>query len=920
MPAETTIDLAATLPVGPEVRVVTLANGFTTWIRRNLRPPSWVLLCLTVQSGSLVEEEHQRGLAHFIEHLAFRGTERFPPGAAERFFAAVGTRLGSHHNATTSLEKTCYTLFLPAHDARTVDRGILCLADIAWRMSFPPQEVAGQRQVILEEMRSVQGWQEGLREQAVARMLPGARVSHRHPLGTEEVVREACATDLRSWYTEWYRPDNTTLFVVGEVQPDTVEGSVRRHFGDWPRPPGPPPEVDLGIAADDSTRVAVLSHARLTHAQLGVVSVAAAPRKRTVGDLRARRVEKLAGWILSRRLGALVQTGEAPYRDGQVTIEPMLGVCMAVQAQVSGAAGRLPAMLRALVQELRRARVHGVPEQELEVARASVLNAANQALLSEPNRSSASIVEGMHAALADGRPPMSRAQSHALITALVEGISATDVHAWLRSRLGLGGKLLLALVPEHPEGSLPAAAELLDAAIEADTETVDAPVIRPRPRRLLERTPTPGVVVECRRDPELGVASAELANGVRLNLREMDYAQHRVFARLTIAGGRIEESAHDLGITMAAALIGTLPACRSVDSMQIREWMAGRSLVFSMAVEEDCITVDLVADPRSLEDGLQLLHLLLTQPVIEAVALERWHEQIEVSEARRRASLEARLAERSLQLLAGADPRLRPITAGEARRIDLELAQQWLERLIAGPIEAAIVGDLAEERALELVATYLGSLPARDPAERRLDDLRQLRGDLVAREDTVIVPCDPSRAAALTGWRAAPWSARRERHLLDMAQPIARHRLLGELRERLGLTYHADCSFRPSRAYPRASLLAASCLSSPPNIRQAQDATRAVIEGLAASGPSEPELETTRQHLLDVIAKDRLEPRYWCRVLSDLHSRGTRLEELQQAELLLGACTVEDVQQTLARCVTASRRLSVVALPDGAVD
>jgi len=908
--------LATPLPAPPEVTVVKLANGLSCWIRPLDRPRATVAMCLHVAAGSLNEEESERGLSHLLEHLAFTGGTRFAPGALEQFFDSLGTRLGRHHNAFTGRESTCYFLSLPAGGVETLDMGLACLADFAYGMRLRPAAVETERRVILEEMRRHHEADTRIREQLLEVLVPGSRVARRHPLGTEEVVRSLTVDQIRSYYARWYRPDNSTLLIAGAVGVAATEDLLRRHFADWHGAATAPRSPDPGIRPLRRARAAIITDPDVSGAELRLVGLHPAIRPRTAGEVRLLLVEDLAIRILNQRLGALIREAPAAFSEAHLGRSPLLHSWNLMQAVASGLPESWEAILRTLGSELRRARVHSFPAAEVERAAAHALAAARRMADAEDSSAADSILSEMVDAVPDGRPPMSGAQRLALIEALLPAVGPEDLRAAFATQFDSRSQLVAAVMPGSWRTRLPAAEDLLELHAQAESSPVSPPAVRTPPRRLLKRLPAPGTVAAQQEDPELDLLSATLANGVCVHLRTMEAGKRQVFVNLTLAGGRIRERADTLGLTGAAALAFSQPATKTLPSVLIRDLLADKGLRFDSSVDEDAVTLRVAGDARELEHGLEWIHLLLTQSRPEESALTRWQSRIAELGGGRRLSLEAQLAQETLRLLTGDDPRFRLITAERAAAITVGEARQWLRsELGCAPLEAAIVGAPERGPGLELALRYLGSLPARPLRDPGLDPLRRLavgRGPLASTVEAATVT---PRAAVLTGWRAAPWPAVDDRHLLHMATQILNQRLYRELREKRGLTYNSDCSFKPSRAYPRSSLLAVAFYVPPQRTAEAAALTRELVQGLAAEGPTEAEMETARKQFCELAARAEREPKYWSRVLADCRYRATSLADLKRLPERFRAFTRDDLRAALVRYVTEQRRLEVTCLP-----
>ena len=908
------------LPADPAVRFVTLANGFTCWIRRHPRPAGAVALCLRVGSGSLDEEANERGISHLLEHMAFRGSANFPPGTLPDLFGRLGTRVGRHQNASTGLDHTSFRLSIPDADDRALHSFLLCLADFAYRLSLQADEVEREKKVVLEELRAYPRSEARLRERILGLLLPGSRLASRRPLGTEETVAALSAEQLRAHYARWHRPDNTVLLVVGDVDVGRVEELVGLHFGAWTPAAAPPRRADLGVHPLRGTRTAIVEEPDAAEAEVRVVSVLPRLPLRTAGDFRARLVERIGLWAVNRRINTLVREGRAPFRDAELSLASLAGSCTLARATASGPPAEFEAVLEALLVEIRRAGAHPPPEEELDRARSALLTGARQGVVSEGNRSADSLLAELEEALGDGRTPVGRREVLDLAEASAPGVTGDEVRDALASEFVVPGRLVVAILPDITSAAAGGDGGLAAVARRVESRPVEAPPARPHPRRLMARRPVPGGVEVAEEDRELGVTSATLSNGVRLHVREMGYRRCRVFVTVTVAGGRIREEPANLGVTSAAALAWAEPATADHSSVAIRDCLSGKAVAFEVRVEEDAVELRLAADPADLEDGLQLLHLLLTRPRVEPAAFNRWRDRARDSARARTRSLEVQLAERSLRLLTGGDPRFGILEPANVEALALDAAQRWLDEVLCrAPVEAAFVGDLAGERMTDLALRYLGSLPGRERRDRSLDALRTLPLVSGPVRETAVVEAPPSTAAVLVGWRAVPWHAVRERHALQLAEQVLLDRVRSELREARGMSYSPEVSFNPSRAYPAASFLSASTYSAPARADEAAGILRQVAEGLAADGPTDGEMRTVRKQFAEVVSRVQQDPKYWSRTLADLDYHGTRLADLKALPGVFAGCTAAELREALAGVIVEDRRVEVVCCPSSGV-
>ena len=309
------------LPIDPAVRSGTLANGLRFFIRQNGRPAERVSLRLAVDAGSIEEEPDQRGLAHFLEHMAFNGTENFKPGELVAFLESIGARFGPHVNASTSFDETIYMLDVPTDRDGYVDKGLLALRDFAAGIELMPAEVEKERGVVLEEWRGRLGASSRLTDQQLPVLLQGSRYAERLPIGTPEVIKGAPRDRLLAFYKKWYRPDRMAVIVVGDIDPAAAEKLVRARFDGIAKPSEPPGMVDHTIPPHKETLYSLATDPEAQGWTVTVSFKSAAPQQKTVGDYRAALVRQLVGEMLNPRLREIARRPNAPFIGAEASAD-----------------------------------------------------------------------------------------------------------------------------------------------------------------------------------------------------------------------------------------------------------------------------------------------------------------------------------------------------------------------------------------------------------------------------------------------------------------------------------------------------------------------------------------------------------------------------------------------------------------------
>src|SRR6478735_2860948 len=309
--------LTVAVPVDPRITIGTLPNGLRYYLRANKQPEGRAELRLVVNAGSVLEDDDQRGLAHFVEHMCFNGTRHFPKQDVVAFLQSTGMRFGAHINANTSFDQTVYQLQIPTDSPAVIDRSFLILEDWAHAVSFDPDEIDKERGVILEEWRTGLGPGARMLDVQLPVLLKDSRYAERLPIGKPEIIRTFPYDRLKKFYTDWYRPDLMAVVAVGDFDPARMESLIRSHFGPIPMPSSPRQRTIYDVPDQPGTRYAIAGDPEATNTIVGVTSLMAARDQTTLGAYRQQTIERVFSGLLSSRFAEMAQKPDAPFLDAE---------------------------------------------------------------------------------------------------------------------------------------------------------------------------------------------------------------------------------------------------------------------------------------------------------------------------------------------------------------------------------------------------------------------------------------------------------------------------------------------------------------------------------------------------------------------------------------------------------------------------
>ncbi|MHC5010738.1 MAG: M16 family metallopeptidase [Planctomycetota bacterium] len=444
----------------------------------------------------------------------------------------------------------------------------------------------------------------------------------------------------------------------------------------------------------------------------------------------------------------------------------------------------------------------------------------------------------MNSAIASGAPLMSAEQSRDLTAALLPGITAEEVSDAFRANFDPSHATFIATLPEG--GDVPTQAELVELGRKALDVEPEKPEVVARAEALLETLPETGELVDEEVHEASGVWSAWYGNGIRVHHLFHDARKNEVSVSIVLAGGEIEETAENRGVTLAGALAWQNAATSRLTSTQIRDLMTGRRVRVGGGAGEDTLTLTVSGDPADLESGMQLAHLLLTDPVVEAAALEQWRDRGRQQLQGRRLQPQSVLDDAMAETFYGGTAGMQPLGEEDLDRVTLEAAQRRIRALVkTAPIEVAVVGDIERERARQLVATYLGSLPARPrigpDTLGALRDLPRPEGPITVRRT---VETQTPQAYVLDGFFGADGTNLHDLRRLAVASRILSTRMTDVLREEKRLVYSIGAGSQPSEVYPGFGMFVAQAPTDPAKAEALGVAIQEMYEAFKADGPT----------------------------------------------------------------------------------
>ncbi|MBT5709227.1 MAG: insulinase family protein, partial [Verrucomicrobia bacterium] len=356
LPAQSAqIPLEAALPLDPNITVKKLPNGLQYYIRENQKPENRAMFRLVVNAGSLQETEDQKGLAHFLEHMAFNGTDNFEKQELVNFLERIGMRFGADLNAYTSFDETVYMLEVPMDDEEVLKTAFRVLRDWMQGISFDSEEIEKERGVVIEEWRLRRGAQGRLNDKQIPILFHESRYASRLPIGEVEIIQNAPKEEFVDFYRKWYRPNLMAIIAVGDFDSEKIEALIKSTFSDVKNPVDAPDRISHPVPDHEETLFSIETDPELQYTQLQIAYKRPPSPQGTAAAYRASIVESLYTGMLNKRLSERVQEANPPYLYGAMGKASMVRSKEVIIQTAVVKEGQFDEGLKALLLEAKRA-------------------------------------------------------------------------------------------------------------------------------------------------------------------------------------------------------------------------------------------------------------------------------------------------------------------------------------------------------------------------------------------------------------------------------------------------------------------------------------------------------------------------------------------------------------------------------------
>lgn len=914
---------AQPLPMDSAVRHGKLENGLTYYICPTENHSGQAHYYIVQRVGSILEEEHQRGLAHFLEHMAFNGTKHFPGKQLIGYLESNGVQFGTDINAYTAFDETVYSLSrVPTHRMGLVDSCLLILRDWSNDITLTAQEIDAERKVIHEEWRTKRNARDRIYEQTLPKLFPDSnRYAYRMPIGLMEVVDNFPHEALRDYYRQWYRPDLQAVIIAGDVDANYVESQIRKLWSDVSCPTDASERIYYTVPDNSVPIVAVGTDPELTSGMLRISFKYDPLTAEESESVHGRRDEYLRSMIISMltaRIADMQHTDNSAQQFGISFFDGDYSIAQTKKAFSVKANFRdddwAPAML-AIVRELKQAMQYGFTSEEYERAKLQLTPWIEAMERGTYNLSASMMAERCKAHFLRYLPLLSMADEANLYRHLLGSVTLDDINERLGQLLYTQGGIAILLQGQtHSDHHWPTEAEVMDIYGKGWMQEVNPykiPSAEPTPKLMQER-PVAGSIVKEKQNKQYATRELMLSNGAHVILKPIEGSSTLRIKAISHGGTSLLPDNEYYNI----AAINALPSMGGLGQLSNRQLglaLEGSSASYQTNVGTLIETFTGGCLPADTEQMLQLLHLRFTTVRQDSAAFIRWQQNRRNSVSQQIANPMAIFSDTLQSTLYEPHPRHRKVSLALADSVDYDhTCTLFRERFAnAADFTFIFVGAMDVDSLRPLICQYIASLPANPKVKERanLAALPRLRkGKHVTH---LHIPEGGPATTVIYNIQAPARYTARSNAACALLSEVMSTLCTETLREKEGGTYNVSVNVRISRQPVEELALMFNFNTNPEQAQRLLDKALGLLAQVAKEGPPTVALDNARKYLLKRHADYQATPAFWMDALTDR-------VRYNNADILTNEATLQQVTakevQRLARKLSRSGNTAEVIL------
>ena len=909
------------MPMDPEVRYGKLDNGLTYYIRHNEQPKQRAEFHIAQAVGAILEEDHQNGLAHFLEHMAFNGTQHFPGKGIINYFESVGVNFGGNINAYTSIDETVYRLSdVPTYRAGIVDSALLVMHDWSCGLLLLDEEIDAERGVILEEWRTGRTARRRIWKEMQARMYPGTQYAKRDVIGDTAVINNFAYQALRDYYHKWYGPDNQAIIVVGDINVDTIEAKIKALWADVPRRANYGERPIYTVNHNDKPLVVIVTDPEAEGSRITMeYKFDQLPEaiQGTAHEYMLDLVRDLACSMLDNRFTELSLDPKASftgagcyYGEAAKKMDAFYGIIIPKE-------GRETEAYNDLLYQLEKMHRYGFTNAELDRVKAEKLNAMEKYYNERNTRQNITLARECIRHFEDGEAMPGAQWEYDFIQAVLPMISLETVNNVAKALVHANPTVAIS-GPEKEGVHIPSEEAVLASLAGQSELAIEAPVEEAFDSELVKKMPRKGKIKSVTRNEEFGMTELVLSNGVKVVIKTTDFKADEIQMRGFSKGGLSLVKTDDLPSAMVATDIVEYSGIGGFNYTQLEKALTGKTVSVSPAIHENTEQISGSSAVKDLETMLQLTYLYFTAPRRDEQAYETFMGLMHNSLVNRDKNPKTTFSDSVRLMSTNHSPRTILVNQAMMEKVSLDKALEVYKARFANPADFTFVfvGNIHAEdpKVQELICQWLGGLKTKKGQQDAIVDhhVRVAPGVQKNYFSRAMETTTASNRIQYTSYEI-PYNLTNDLNM-EMIGRILSTRYLESIREREGGSYGVGTyGYVSGLPAPEAGLIM-QFDTDPKKQTRLMEIIHEEVQTIIDNGPLAKDLQKEKESMLKDYQENLEKNGYWRNAIYMYYLYGTN--EIRDYKAAVEGITAETVQQTLKKLVSAGNMYEVVMFPE----
>ncbi len=908
------------LPIDPEVRYGKLDNGLTYYIRHNEQPKQRCEFHIAQAVGAILEEDHQNGLAHFLEHMAFNGTEHFEGKGIINYFESIGVNFGGNINAYTSIDETVYRLSdVPTYREGIIDSALLVMHDWSCALSLLDEEIDAERGVILEEWRTRRTASRRIWSQMQAKMYPGTQYAKRDVIGDTAVINNFAYQALRDYYHKWYGPDNQAIIVVGDIDVDAIEAKIKALWANVPRRANYGERPIYTVNHNDKPLVALVTDPEAEGSRITLeYKFDQLPEvlQGTAQEYMLKLVRELACDMLDHRFSELALDPKASFTGAGCYYGEAAKKMDAFYAISIPKEGRETEAFNDLLFQLEKMHRYGFTNAELERVKSEKLNSMDKYFNERNTRKNITLARECIRHFEDGESMPGASWEYEFVKATLPLVTVEAVNEVAKALIHANPTVAIS-GPEKEGVNIPSEETIIAAVAGQKDLAIEAPAEETFDTELVKKAPHKGRIKSVTRDDELGITEWLLSNGIKVVFKPTEFKADEILMRAFSKGGLSQVETADLPSAQLATAIVRFSGIGRFNATQLEKALTGKTVSVEPEISENIEQLLGSSSIKDFETLLQLTYLHFTAPRRDEEAYETLMAILKNQLANRDKNPKMTFSD-SIQMMSTNHSERTVLMKTEAlERITLDKALAVYKARFANPADFTfiLVGNINpnDPKVQELVCQWLGGLKTKKSREEVID--RHITVTPGIQKNYFTRSMETTTASNRIQYTSydMPYTMANDLNM-EIIGRILSTRYLESIREREGGSYGVGTyGYMTILPTPEAGLIM-QFDTDPQKQARLMEIIHEEVQKIIAEGPLAKDLQKEKESMLKDFQEDLEQNSFWRSTLYQYYMYGTN--EVRDYKAVVEAITGKTVQSTLKQLVEAGNMFEVVMFPE----